>query len=281
MRINSNLSGMMAAQQVGKAFTSYGESINRLSSGQRINKAADDASGMTIADSLQSQALGMGQAMKNASDAISVTQIADGALDETVGIINTIRTKAIQAANDGQSPASRQAIQSDIDNALKSLNQISETTSFNGQKLLNGQFTDKQFQVGASANETVGISIGTTGSDTLGSSELGNLSDIDVTTFEGAQQAIQIADEALQQVDTIRSDIGSTQNQLVSTINNLGDSQINIFASESTIRDIDYAEESMNMSKMETLTKARIFAAAQANASYKNVMSFFTGSAGK
>jgi flagellin len=248
-----------------------------LSTGKRINKAADDASGMTIANRLNSQAAGMGQAIKNANDAISVTQIADGALEEAANLINTIKTKSIQASSDSQSHESRAAIQSDINNALKSLDQIAETTSFNGQKLLSGAFTEKQFQVGANSNETVELSIQSSDSAHLGSEENGSLSSIDVTTFEGAQKAIEIADTALEQVNSIRSSIGSTQNQLASTINNLSSSQINSYAAESTIRDIDLAEESMNMARIETLTKARTFAAAQATTSHKNVLSLLGG----
>ncbi|MCA1793777.1 MAG: hypothetical protein LC660_07885 [Desulfobacteraceae bacterium] len=275
MRINSNTSSMFATRQLGDAYKSFSDSINRISTGKRINKAADDASGMTIANRLNSQAAGMGQAIKNANDAISVTQIADGALEEAASLINTIKTKSIQASSDSQSHDSRAAIQSDINNALKSLDRISQTTSFNGQKLLSGDFTNKQFQVGANPNETVEISIESSDSAHLGSAENGSLSSIDVTTFEGAQKAIEIADAALEQVNTIRSSIGSKQNQLASTINNLSNSQINSYAAESAIRDIDLAEESMNMSRLETLTKARTFAAAQANASQKNVMALF------
>jgi len=116
------------------------------------------------------------------------------------------------------------------------------------------------------------MSIPSSDSAHLGSEENGSLSSIDVTTFEGAQKAIEIADAALEQVNTIRSSIGAQQNQLASTINNLSSSQLNIYASESTIRDIDLAEESKNMSQLDTLLKARIFVAAQANASQKNVM---------
>jgi len=277
MKINTNTSSMFATKQLGDAHKSFSDSINRLSTGKRINKAADDASGMTIANRLNSQAAGMGQAIKNANDAISITQIADGALEEAASLINTIKTKSIQAASDSHSHDSRAAIQSDINNALKSLDRIAQTTSFNGQKLLSGAFTDKQFQVGANPNETVEISIGASDSAHLGSEENGSLSSIDVTTFEGAQKAIEIADAALEQVNTIRSSIGSKQNQLTSTINNLSSSQINSYAAESTIRDIDLAEESMNMSRMEILTKARTFAAAQANASHKNVMALLGG----
>lgn len=272
MKINTNTSSMFATNQLGDAYKSFSDSINRVSTGKRINKAADDASGMTIANRLSSQAAGMGQAIKNANDAISVTQIADGALEEAANIIKTIKTKSIQAASDSQSHDSRAAIQSDINNALESLDRIAETTSFNGQKLLSGAFTDKQFQVGANSNETVEISIQSSDSAHLGSEESGSLSSVDVTTFEGAQKAIEIADEALEQVNAIRSSVGAKQNQLTSTINNLSSSRINIYASESTIRDVDLAEESMNMARLETLTKARTFAAAQANASQKNVM---------
>lgn len=272
MKINTNTSSMFATNQLGDAYKSFSDSINRVSTGKRINKAADDASGMTIANRLSSQAAGMGQAIKNANDAISVTQIADGALEEAANIIKTIKTKSIQAASDSQSHDSRAAIQSDINNALESLDRIAETTSFNGQKLLSGAFTDKQFQVGANSNETVEISIQSSDSAHLGSEESGSLSSVDVTTFEGAQKAIEIADEALEQVNAIRSSVGAKQNQLTSTINNLSSSRINIYASESTIRDVDLAEESMNMARLETLAKARTFAAAQANASQKNVM---------
>ena len=272
LRINSNIFGLNAAKQLNNAFGAQRESINRISSGRRINKAADDASGMSIADSLKNQALGMGQAIRNANDAISVTQIADGALEESVNIINTIKTKAVQAANDSQSPESRQAIQSDIENALESLDRIAQTTSFNGQKLLGGDFVDKKFQVGASPNETIDLSIPSTEASKLGDAETGSLSDIDVTTFEGAQDAMKIADEALKQIDSARSDIGSKQNQLSSTINNLETTMINVYSSESTIRDIDYAEEAMNMSRLNNLTKIRTFAAAQANASQKNIL---------
>lgn len=228
MKINSNTSSMLANRQLGDAYKSFSDSINRLSTGKRINKAADDASGMTIANRLNSQATGMGQAIKNANDAISVTQIADGALEEAARLINTIKTKSIQASSDGQSHESRVAIQADINNALESLDRIAQTTSFNGQKLLSGAFTDKQFQVGANPNETVKISIGSSDSVHLGSEENGSLSSIDVTTFESSQKAIEIADAALEQVNMIRSSIGSTHNQLASMINNLSSSQINI-----------------------------------------------------
>lgn len=275
-KINSNILGMNAANQINSSYSALEKSINRLSSGNRINTASDDAAGLSIADSLKSQALSMGQAVRNANDAISITQIADGALDESVNLINTIRTKAIQAANGSQSTESRAAIQSDIDNALASLDRIAQTTSFNGQKLLSGDFTSKSFQIGAYSGETVELSIDSTEASQLGDAETGSLSDIDVTTSEGAQSAIKIAEEALKQVDAVRSNIGSTQNQLSSSINNLQTTMVNVYASESQVREVDFAEEVMNNSNINNLMKAKMFAASQANASQKRVLSLLS-----
>jgi len=143
-------------------------SLEKLSSGLRINKAADDASGMAIADSLRSQALGLGQAMRNANDGISMVQTADGALDEAINIVNTIKTKSIQAAQDGQTTESRKAIQSDVDKLMEELDIISKTTAFNNQKLLSGNFINKKFQVGAYSGETVSISIASAETSKIG-----------------------------------------------------------------------------------------------------------------
>ena len=272
ININSGMQGAAAANRLNNAHESLTQSIERISTGRKINSAADDASGMAIADGLRSRALGMGQAMKNAADGISISQVADGALGQVTDLVTSIRTNALQAANASQSMESRQAIQADIDKSLETLDGIAETTSFNGQKLLSGNFTDKQFTVGPNSGETVDISISSAQSSKLGSpGEQGALSDINVTTQEGAQNAVAIADEALKQVNETRSDIGSVQNQLTSTVNNLSQSRVNAFQAESRIRDTDIAEESMNMNRAELLLKARTFAQAQANASAKNV----------
>jgi flagellin len=135
------------------------KSLTALSTGLRINKAADDASGMAIANQLKSQASGLGQAIRNANDGINVAQTADGALEEYTNIINTVRTKAIQAASDGQNEDSRKAIQADIDKLLEEAQNIASTTSFNGMTLLNGGFDEKSFHIGAYSGESVKISI--------------------------------------------------------------------------------------------------------------------------
>ena len=168
LRINTNVSALSAHKNMIKNDTALSTSLGRLSSGLRINKAADDASGMSIADSLRSQSMGLGQAIKNGNDGISIVQTADAALEESINIINTIKTKAIQSAQDGQTASSRKAIQSDISKLREELDVIAKTTSFNGQKLLSGNFSDKQFQIGAYAGETVGISIQSTEATKIG-----------------------------------------------------------------------------------------------------------------
>lgn len=168
LKINTNISALNAHRSMIQNDNLLGSSLERLSTGLRINKAADDSSGMAIADSLKAQSLGIGQAIRNANDGISMVQTADGALQESINIINTIKTKAIQAATDGQTTATRRAIQNDIDKLLEELDAIAKTTSFNGQKLLSGAFTNKSIQVGAFANETANISVGSTEANKIG-----------------------------------------------------------------------------------------------------------------
>ena len=167
-RINTNITALSNHNNARKTDDRLNASLSHLSSGLRINKAADDASGMTIADSLKSQANSLGQAIANGNDAIGMVQTADGAMDEQLQIIDTIRTKAIQAAQDGQSTDSRKALQADISRLMEELDNIAKTTSFNGKQLLNGNFSNQNFQIGAYSNETVQISIGATESSKIG-----------------------------------------------------------------------------------------------------------------
>ena len=167
-RINTNITALNNHNNARKTDDRLNASLGHLSSGLRINKAADDASGMTIADSLKSQANSLGQAIANGNDAIGMVQTADGAMDEQLQIIDTIRTKAIQAAQDGQSTDSRKALQADISRLMEELDNIAKTTSFNGKQLLNGNFSNQNFQIGAYSNETVQISIGATESSKIG-----------------------------------------------------------------------------------------------------------------
>ena len=167
-RINTNIAALNAHANAQMNNRALNDSLEKLSSGLRINKAADDASGLAIADSLRSQANGLGQAIRNANDGIGIIQTADKAMDEQVKILDTIKTKATQAAQDGQTTETRKALQQDITRLMEELDNIAGTTSFNGQSLLSGSFTNKEFQIGAYSNTTVKASIGATSSDKIG-----------------------------------------------------------------------------------------------------------------
>jgi len=167
-RINTNIAAMNSLAITNMNNRSLDNSLSKLSSGLRINKAADDASGMAIADSLRAQSSGLGQAVSNANDAIGIVQIADKAMDEQIKILETIRTKATQAAQDGQTSETRASIQKDVNRLLESLDNIAASTTFNGQSLLAGSYTNKEFQVGAFSNQTVKASIGATNSGKIG-----------------------------------------------------------------------------------------------------------------
>jgi flagellin len=167
-RINTNIAAMNAHTNSTVNNRSLDDSLSKLSSGLRINKAADDASGMVIADSLRAQANSLGQAISNANDGIGIIQVADKAMDEQLKILDTIKTKAIQAGSDSQSASSRTAIQKDVNRLLEQLDNIAKTTAFNGTQLLSGNFSNKEFQVGAYSNQTIKASISNTQSLAIG-----------------------------------------------------------------------------------------------------------------
>jgi len=263
MKINSNTLAQKAVYGTGNAHRGLTDSLERISTGRRINKASDDASGMTIASSLKSKALAMGQGVKNANDGISITQIADGALGQMTDILQSVRTQVVQAANGSQSQESLEAIQADITGSLEAFDEIARSTSFNGQTLLDGSFSNKIFAMGEEG--AIDISIQGMGSSSLGSGEEGTLGTINVTTPEGAQVALETIDQSLEQLSRVRSEVGSTQNQFESSIQNMTASRINMEASQSQIMDVDLAEESMVMNQMKVLEKASIFALSQAN----------------
>ena len=476
-RINTNIAAMDAHQKSTITNRGLDSSLSKLSSGLRINSAADDASGLVIADSLRSQVSSLGQGIRNGNDAISMIQTADKAMDEQIKILDTIKVKSIQAAQDGQSADSRKTLQADIVRLMESLDNIASTTSFNGKQLLSGQFTNANFQIGASSNQTISASIGATSTDKIGQSRFetaeavasgtatlsftgtsadptqnvtlesvtigsgagegvgvlaevinknsdllgvkasynveavgtsnvaaasgttsfsingvdisvsdikindndgslvaainavkestgvsastdsrgnltltsnsgraidasglgtvglvadsvitGNLtltnttggdiqasgmggtnneatiglrSTLDgftsaegramgafasgaigfdtsmsagVTSYEGAQAMITIAESALKALDRTRGDLGAVQNQIVSTVNNISVTQVNLSAAESQIRDVDFAAESANFSRLNILAQSGSYAMSQANAIQQNVL---------
>ena len=203
-RINTNIGAMNAHRNAIQTNQGLDNSLSKLSSGLRINKAADDASGMAIANSLRSQANGLGQAIVNANDAIGVTQTADGALEEYTKIIDTIRVKSIQAASDGQTLETRGKIQEDIDRLMEEAQNIATTTSFNGQTLLNGAFENKAFHIGAYSGEVVKLSIGD-----AQISQVGEFAIVDSTTAFAAGTATSAAGATTLQV-TVTDASGAT-----------------------------------------------------------------------
>ncbi|EAK0980492.1 flagellin, partial [Campylobacter lari] len=167
-RINTNVASLNAQVNAGMNSRALDSSLARLSSGLRINSAADDASGLAIADSLKTQANSLGQAINNANDANSMLQIADKAMDEQLKILDTIKVKATQAAQDGQSAKTRAMIQGEINKLMEELDNIANTTTYNGKQLLSGSFANAKFQIGDKANQTVNATIGSTNSAKIG-----------------------------------------------------------------------------------------------------------------
>jgi flagellin len=196
-RINTNIAAMNAQQQATMTNRMLDKSLGSLASGLRINAAADDSSGLVIADSLRSQANSLGQAVNNANDAIGVIQTADKAMDEQIKILDTIKTKSIQAASDTQSATSREAIQKDVNRLLEQLDNIAKTTSFNGNSLLNGAYTNKSYQVGAYADQTISASISDTRAISIGNVtsqnnivEIGNTAATGDTSSKGSSELL-------------------------------------------------------------------------------------------
>ena len=189
-RINTNIAALSSHTSAVMNNRNLDNALSKLSSGLRINKAADDASGLAIANSLRAQASSLSQAVSNGNDAIGLIQTADGALSEYSNILDTIKTKAVQAASDGQNSSSRLAIQKDINRLLENLNTIAKTTSFNGQKLLSGTFINKEFQMGANANESIKASIASAETSQIGQTSRARL---DITTTGENQLSLKSA----------------------------------------------------------------------------------------
>jgi len=223
-RINTNVAALNAHSNAMMNNRALNSSLEKLSSGLRINKAADDASGMAIADSLRSQGNALGQAIRNANDGIGIIQTADKAMDEQIKILDTIKTKATQAAQDGQTAETRKALQQDITKLMEELDNIAGTTSFNGKQLLSGQFTNQEFQIGAYSNTTVKASIGATSSDKIGSTrfetgEIVSKAGTVTLTFKAADGKNDIHLESV----TISHSAGTGLGVLAETINKNSD----------------------------------------------------------
>lgn len=361
--VNTNVSAMTAQRYLSSATEMLNQSLERLSSGSRINSAKDDAAGLQISNRLESQMRGLDVAMRNANDGISIMQTAEGAMQETTSILQRMRDLSLQSANGSNSQAERQALQEEMGALNDELNRIAETTSFGGRKLLNGGFETSSFQIGASSGEAVQVSLKSMRTDTLamggfsyraglsagsdwqvsqgasmlniqytnavgeqeqiqikakqgddieqlatyingqtdtvsasvnddgqlqlfiaGKETSGTLSfsgslanelqlglvgyeavdNLDISNVGGAQRAVSVIDTALQYVDSHRAELGAMQNRFDHAINNLGNINENLAASNSRIKDTDYARETTQMVKQQILQQVSTSILAQA-----------------
>ncbi len=265
LRINNNIAAYNSYRNLSVTDGQMSKSLEKLSSGFRINRAADDASGLAISEGLRSQIGGLKVAVRNAQDGISVVQTAEGALTETHSILQRMRDLAVQAANDGaQTSDSKAAAQAEFAQLTKELDDIAGKTTFNGTKLLNGSYSGT-FQVGAMAGETLSVAMGTA----MSAAGLG-LSSASLST--GASAAITAVDSAIKTVSTTRATLGAVQNRLEHKINNLNVAVENLTASESRIRDTDMAQEMVSFTRSQILSQAGTAMLAQANQAPQGVL---------
>jgi len=270
MRINHNISAINTYRQLTSNNTAVGKSLEKLSSGLRINRAGDDAAGLSISEKMRAQIRGLEMATKNAQDGISLIQTAEGALTETHAILQRMRELTVQAGNKATyQNEDLEALQDEIAQLISELNGISERTEFNGKKLLNGSYASSAltFQIGANKGQQMTLNIGT-----MDATELGvNAINISTTGFN-FDSTINSIDAAIKKVSEQRSALGAVQNRLEHTINNLGAAAENLTAAESRIRDVDMAKEMMEFTKNNILTQAAQAMLAQANQTPQGVL---------
>lgn len=270
LRINLNTSALNAHRQLQSTDQSLGGSIERLSSGFRINRAADDPAGLAISENLRAQVSGLGQAISNSSDAVNLIRTAEGALSEVHTLLRTMRNLALHAANTGANDTTAIAAdQAQITSALAALDRIATNTQFGTKVLLDGTATGLEFQIGANANQVTTVDIASVKAADLG------VSAIDVTT--DAQAAITAIDTAISTISTLRANLGATQKDLESNINSLGVAKENIAASESSIRDADMAAEMVTFTRNQILLQAGTAMLTQANQAPQALLSLLRG----
>jgi flagellin len=260
--VSTNTASLNGQNNLSRSTGALQTSMQRLSSGMRINSAKDDAAGLQISNRLTSQINGLGVAQRNAQDGISMAQTAEGALQESTNILQRMRDLSVQAANGSNSVADRGSMNKEIVALQTELTRISDKTTFGDRELLSGSFSaGVTFQVGAKANETITVTIGDMDAAKLSV----DAAVLNVNTQTGAQSAITSIDAAIKKVDGQRADLGAVQNRFEHTINNLANVQENVSASRSRIRDTDFATETAQMTKNQILQQAGTSILAQAN----------------
>jgi flagellin len=268
MVVQHNLTAMNSNRMLGITTGSQAKSTEKLSSGYKINRAADDAAGLAISEKMRRQIRGLTQASENAQDGISCVQTAEGALAEVHEMLQRMNELAVQASNGTQTSADRSYLNAEVEALIEEIDRVADTTTFNEQNLLNGEFKDgKGLQVGAEANQLITITIGAMDSATIG------VDGVDISSQDGAQTAITTIKDALKEVSKQRSDLGAVQNRLEHTIKNLDNVVENTTAAESHIRDTDMASVLVKFSNNNILAQAGQAMLAQANKSNQGVLS--------
>ena len=258
LRINTNVAALNARRNLGQSTAALNKSLERLSSGLRINRAADDAAGLAIAEGFRSQVRGSQVAQRNAQDGVSLVQTAEGALSETTNILQRVRELAVQASNGTQSTKNRAALDTEVQQLLAQIDDIAIDTEFNGISVLSSSQT-VTLQSGANPSQTLNVVVQGSKTGDLG------VSTVAVSSMQLAVSAISTIDRALQSVSTLRSNLGAYQNRLEFTINTLSIQEENAASSESMIRDADIARETIGFTRNQILVSSGTSVLAQAN----------------
>jgi flagellin len=291
--VNTNVSSLNAQNQLMKSGKTLDTAYQRLSSGSRINSAADDAAGLQISDRLTSQVNGLNQSVRNANDGISVAQTAEGALDETTNMLQRMRTLSIQSANGSNSDDDRKALQQEMGQLSQEINRVADTATFGGRNLLDGSYAGV-FQVGADSNQTISFSMQSGGAansvDFAGNggftmSGLSNgsatpqvsVSTASVSSMANAQSMISVLDTMISTVDSKRAELGAVQNRFGSTVNNLSNITQNVSAARSRIKDTDFASETAALTSAQILQQASSSILSQANQRPQAALSLLGG----
>jgi flagellin len=272
--VNTNVSALNAQRQLINSGKTLDTSFQRLSSGFRINSAADDAAGLQISNRLTAQIMGLDQAIRNANDGISLSQVAEGAMDEITNALQRIRVLAVQSQNGINSSADRLALQKEVSALKTEISRIATTTQFGGVKLLDGKYSST-FLVGANAGQTISVNISRTGGG-FGSSGLG-IAGLSISSLAGASRALAQIDSAINAIDSKRADLGAIQNRFQSTIRNLSNIVENVSAARSRIKDTDFAKETAELTRSQILQQASTTILTQANQRPQAALSLLGG----
>ena len=271
LSVYNNVEASNAHRQLVNTGNALNKSMERLSSGLRINRAADDAAGLAVSEGMRSQIRGMNVASRNAQDGVSMVQVADGALGNVGDMLQRVRDLAVQASNGTLTDAQRSNLDTEVQQVLTEIGKTGTDTEFNGLKILAGSVATAAsavtLQVGANASQNIAFTIGTVSTSDLG------ISGIAVSTAASATAAIASLDAAISTVTTSRANLGAIQNRLEHTINRLGMTSENLQAAESRIRDADMASEMIDFTKNQILQQSGMAMLAQANQSPQSVLS--------